>query len=205
MLYAILSKKAELVDDEIVTMDRMQRVILLHGTAGHPCVHWLPWLQRELQDRGVEVVAPWLPTPEGQHRDTWFAILDEEIGELCSSDILVGHSAGACFILSILERSTVVVAAAHLVAGFHELLPEEELNCLIRSFVFHGFDWGKIQAATRVTKVYHGDDDPFVPLELALRMAEQLQVTPHIIPGGQHLNTDSGFSEFPYLLDSIID
>ena len=49
----------------------------------------------------------------------------------------------------------------------------------------------------------HGDDDPYVPLYSAEIMADNLNVDIDIIQWGGHLNEESGYSEFEYLLTKI--
>lgn len=179
------------------------RVICIHGTAGHPCIHWFPWLKEQLERQGFEVLIPWFPTPEGQHLDTWLATFRAEVGELRKTDTLVGHSVGACFILRLLESTTDPVFAAHLVAGFHTPLPDPGLTSLLHSFVYEGFNWRKVCSGARVIRLYSGDSDPFVPLETSLALGQALHVPVSIYHAGGHLNSDSGFVEFPDLLRSI--
>jgi hypothetical protein len=182
---------------------KAKRLIAIHGTEGTPQIHWFPWLSKAIRAQGIEVLVPWFPTPEGQHLDTWLSVFNDEVGELRESDILVGHSVGACFILRLLEASEVSIASAHLVAGFHTLLPDEDINRYIRSFVFADFDWPTIRTAAKSLRIYHSDTDPYVPLEIAQELASDLGVDLRLIKDGGHLNADSGFNEFPYLLESI--
>jgi predicted alpha/beta hydrolase family esterase len=51
--------------------------------------------------------------------------------------------------------------------------------------------------------VIYGDNDPYVSRDALADLAQQLGVTPVIIPGGGHLNSDSGYSQFPQLLEIV--
>jgi predicted alpha/beta hydrolase family esterase len=48
-----------------------------------------------------------------------------------------------------------------------------------------------------------GDNDPYVPSSQGLEIATNLGVVLDQIPGGGHLNAEFGFTEFPYLWQSL--
>lgn len=181
-----------------------KRAICVHGAGGHPCIHWFPWLRDRLEQFEVSVIVPWFPTPEGQHLDTWLSVFDSEVGALESTDILIGHSVGACFLLHVLERSQCQVHAAHLVSAFHTALPDAEINSLVRSFVYEPFNWQRIKENTRQLALYHGENDPYVPLTIAEELAQHLTIPLVRFKSGGHLNTESGHTEFDALLQALI-
>jgi predicted alpha/beta hydrolase family esterase len=49
--------------------------------------------------------------------------------------------------------------------------------------------------------VIYGDNDPYVPQKTLHDLAESLGVTPIVIHNGGHMNTDSGYTSFPRLLE----
>ncbi|HQH26166.1 MAG TPA: alpha/beta fold hydrolase [Oligoflexia bacterium] len=180
-------------------------VIVNHGTGGSPQSNWFPWLAAELGALGCRVVVPQYPTPEGQRLDNWLEVFEREAGPCTSKTILVGHSAGAAFMLRVIERLAAPVKASFFTAGFARLLNNPEFDPLIESFVAEPFNWERIRQNAGQAVVYHGDNDPYVPLALGQEIAEELGAQFVMVPGGGHLNAAFGFTTFDLLLCSIKD
>ncbi len=181
------------------------KVSITHGTMGTPKGNWFPWLSDELQAQGHSVICPQYPTPENQHLDNWCSTFDEEFGfpNLDGEAILVGHSCGVPFVLNVLKEADVPVKACFLVAGFVGKLGISEFDDLNETFIRAPFDWEFLKTRVGQAFVYHADNDPYVPLEMGSEIAEMLGADFKILPGGGHLNADSGYLEFPQLLDDI--
>lgn len=179
--------------------DSIPHVVIVHGTMGNPDGNWFPWLSKELRQLCVKVSVPRFPTPQGQNLKNWLGTLQREVGELKSQDILIGHSIGAAFVLRILENQKTPISAAFLVAGFTNELGLPEFDPYNRTFLEGDFAWGSIRTAARHFKLYHGDDDPYVPLALGKEVSQNLLVDLTVIEGGGHLNASSGYLEFKQL------
>lgn len=185
-----------------------KRVIVIHGTMGSPEGNWFPWLTQQLGERGIEVLCPALPTPEGQDLEGWLTAFRRAVGALHESDILVGHSIGAAFVLRVLEQSPVFVRAAVLVAPFSRSLGLPAFDTLNASFISAPFRWGRIRKGARQFFVFAGDNDPYVPLAYSEDIAGALDIPTQVVPGGGHLNAESGYTEFRelvQLLEKVID
>jgi predicted alpha/beta hydrolase family esterase len=108
----------------------MKNVVILHGkptreryeNPQEPKPHeanWLPWLGRQLQSQGIDVAIPALPKPYSPVYDDWKAVFEENI--VGKGTALVGHSAGAEFILRWMsENRYVSVEKAVLVAPYRD-------------------------------------------------------------------------------------
>lgn len=176
------------------------RVIIVHGTMGSPDGNWFPWLRRVLGERGTEVLCPVLPTPDGQNLEGWLATFHRAVGTLQESDLLIGHSIGAAFVLRVLEQSPVFVRAAVLVAPFSRTLGIPTFDELNATFISGPFRWGRIRKAARQFYVFAADNDPYVPLSYSEDIAGALGVPTQVVPGGGHLNAESGYTEFRELI-----
>ena len=184
------------------------RVIIVHGTGGSPEGNWFPWLATTLTEWGSEVLRPELPTPQGQELESWLSAFRQRVGTLLESDILVGHSIGAAFVLRVLEQSPVFLRAAILVAPFCRSLDIPAFDALNQSFIAAPFRWGRIRKGARQLFLFAGSNDPYVPLAFSEDVAGALEVPLQIVPGGGHLNAESGYLEFPELLklfEKLID
>lgn len=182
----------------------MRNAFLVHGAYGNPEENWFPWLKGELETKNYTVIAPLFPTPEAQNYDTWMEVMASHFSELDSETILIGHSIGATFALCILEQLDIQIKQTVLVSGFLGLLDNEQFDNINHTISARDFNWEKIRLNSKSFSVLHGDNDPYVPLEKATELAEQLAVESVIIPGGGHLNSDAGFVEFSSLLNTLV-
>ncbi len=119
--------------------------------------------------------------------------------------VLVGHSLGAAFALRLVERATRPVTGLFLAAGFVGALGLPDYDPINASFFAAPFDWASIRARKgRACRCWAGDDDPYVPLARSREMADHLGVELETVPGGGHLNTETGFNAFPQLRDAVL-
>ena len=177
----------------------MEKAFIFHGTGASRDDHWFPWLEEKLEDEGVEVCRPDFPTPEGQELDNWLEVLDGQEMEIDENTVLIGHSLGAVFILNILNRRDLDIEAAYLVSAWTGLLPDEQFNEWNSTFQDQEFDFEKIKDSVEEIHQFHSEDDPFVPLEKAEELAENLISSFHLKSDAGHFNTDSGYDGFPEL------
>lgn len=175
---------------------------IIHGIYGHPKENWFPWLKKELENIGYEVIVPKFPTPIDQTRESWLRIISKYEKKMNNETVLIGHSLGAAFILDYIEQTNKKIKAAFLVAGYHKLINNEfdELN---KTFVGRKFDWNKIKQNCGKFFVIASDNDPYIPLEINKELARFVNAELKIIHNGGHLNKKAGFDMFPELLDLI--
>src|SRR4051812_42647695 len=101
-----------------------RRAIIIHGCCeeeefygdGPSCSnnHWLPWLQKQLTNRGIETQTLEMPQPHRPKYAEWKRVLDR-----CAIDehtVLVGHSCGAGFLVKGLCQGTPKAERLFLVA-----------------------------------------------------------------------------------------
>ena len=113
---------------------------------------------------------------------------------------LVGHSLGVPAILRYLEAaSTLPIAGAVLVSG----PSEPNGNTAIDNFLEAPFNFGRIKERCPQFAVIHGDNDPLVPTSNAQFLAEQLDASLVMIPGGGHLNGSAGWRQLPECLTAL--
>lgn len=179
-------------------------VVIIHGTGNNPQGNWFPTLAKSLGASGVSAVIPAFPTPEGQNLGNWCGAFDKQVGPLSERMILVGHSIGAGFILRLLESSSVAVRGSFLVSAWMGLLGLAEFDPLIESFVGAPINFSAVRKNMGHCRMYHGENDPYVPLKMSQQLASALAVPLAVIPGGGHLNTASGFNSFPRLHSDIL-
>ena len=175
---------------------------IIHGVYANPEANWFPWLKKELESRGYEVIVPKFPTPLDQSLESWLRTIKKYESKINNETVLICHSLGAAFILDYLEENKKRIKAAFLIAGFFEKL-NTEYDELKKTFIDKGFDWEEIKQNCGKFFVLASDNDEYIPLEMNKDLAKNLDATLTIVHNGGHLNKKAGFDKFPLLLDCI--
>lgn len=134
----------------------MNNVIILHGTGDTPNDFWFPHVKNELEKKGYEAWLPQLPNTQKPNIKDWLSFILEN-GKINQNTILIGHSAGAQIILSILENIDTEVKQAILVSGYAKPLPKDADSKINQD----EFDWQKIQEKTKQFIFINSDNDPW--------------------------------------------
>ncbi len=183
----------------------MARVIILHGSYGYPEGNWFPWLKAELEAVDIEAVVPRFPTPSGQSLAAWTKVFEQTCGLLTSDDILIGHSAGAAFAMRLLESSPVPVRGAIFVSGFVRALGLDEFDPILETFFVDPFNWSEIRRKSGRILQYHCTGDTYVSHERGKEIADKPGIEMRVVEDGGHLNIDAGYTEFPQVLNDILE
>jgi uncharacterized protein len=181
-------------------------IAIFHGTEGSPRGNWFPWLRKKLETRHHVCVPP-LPTPNGQTVTNWINATNAQIPNLDQYDVLIGHSCGASFLPHLILNQDLRPKKIIMVAAFSDKLGLPDYDALLHSF----FLPDALLQRTRdhlahhaiQTHLFHGDNDPYVPLAQAQHIATKLATPLTVIQSGGHLNAEFGYLTFPDLLDVI--
>ena len=189
----------------------MKNAVLLHGKPTReryldPAIpkpheaNWFPWIGARLLEAGVPTSIPPLPRPYSPEYLAWKAVFEAE--QVDDGTGLVGHSAGAEFILRWLsENSDKAVERAVLVAPYRDYAGK------YGDFSAYDLDNGLADRVDRLTIINSRDDDPTIQrrtheLVGALPTARLVELDGyghfrigHYMPG----------PEFPVLLHELLD
>ena len=116
----------------------------------------------------------------------------------------MGHSLGAAFALRLAERASAPFVGLFLAAPFLGALGLPDYYDINQSFFSSPFCWPAIQRHSGGALCCWAGDDAYVPLSRSQDVASHLQCPLHVIPGGGHLNSETGFNTFPRLRDAIL-
>jgi len=184
-------------------VSQQTRVIVVHGTGGSSGGNWFPWIKKELNALGCDVIVPQFPTPEGQSFDAWHKVFDDINTGQPQHTILIGHSIGAPFVLRVASETNSPYKALFAICPFSQKLGVKEFDDLNATFVDHNFNWARIKAGATHRACFAGDNDPYVPLSYSTFIAEQIDAQLSVVQNGGHLNAGSGYLSFPALLESV--
>lgn len=161
-------------------------------------------MKAQLEEKWYRVFVPKFPTPAGQSLTSWNEVFLEYMQELDSETIFIAHSVWPAFVLHILEQIKLQVKGCYFAAWFLELIQNPEFDILNETITSRQFDWNAIHKACDTFYMCHGSDDPYVPFHNVEILSENLKVEVDIIENGWHLNSESWYSEFEYLLEKIV-
>lgn len=150
---------------------RKQKVLIIHGFGGSHDGNWFPWLQKELEDRGFEVVNKDMPNPNHPRLKEWLAMLVSLTKDFSENDIIIGHSLGGKAALHLAEK--ISIQSIYLVAPVttidldyakmrREWVGEDVDSC--ETFTKEQVSLTKAEAHTRRRMIFLSDDDPWIPL-----------------------------------------
>ncbi len=179
----------------------MKNAIILHGTGDSPEKYWFPWLKKELEARGYEVWLPALPNPEYPNLADWLPFILEH-GKFTDETVIIGHSAGAQIILSVLENLPGKIRKAILVSGYAKALrkyPEHKKDS-------GEYGWDEIKGKADEFIFINSDNDPWgCDNEQGKIMQERLGGRLIVRHDGHMGSTtyNQPYKEFPLLLKLI--
>lgn len=179
----------------------MKTALIIHGIGGHAGIHWQGWLKDELIKKGYKVLMPDLPNPDHPDRQEWLQTLIELVKDVNFSNLtIIGHSLGVTTALDFLESLGKSVNTLISVSGFAEDYGAELNSYFLKE---RKIDFANVRKLTGRAHVIYGEKDPYVPQVTLRSLADKLGAEPIVIKNGGHLNTDSGYTTFPLLLEFV--
>jgi predicted alpha/beta hydrolase family esterase len=175
-------------------------VVILHGWKGSGDEHWQTWLADELREQGRQVRYPELPEPDEPSLPDWLDALHERLDGLPDDGYdVIAHSLGAVLWLHHAEQGArgPHPARVALVAPPSPRTPVDELI----SFFPLNMDVDAIRAAAGGTVLVGSDDDPYLPEGVGPTYGLPLKIATTVVPGAGHFNEESGYGEWPAMLD----
>lgn len=182
----------------------MTKFIILHGTGGSPEANWFMWLKGKLIGKGHAVWLPQLPNSDKPNAKEYneFILANKDF-VIDSDTVLVGHSSGAVEILHLLQNlpAETVIKAAVMVSAFENDLGRDALAGMFEE----PLDFDVIKSHCKKFILVHSDNDPYVGVDQAEYLQEQLDGELLLLEGQGHFNieTDPEYKQFPGLFEII--
>jgi predicted alpha/beta hydrolase family esterase len=174
--------------------------VVVPGWNGSGDGHWQTWLEERLREDGRDTRRP--PFADLDHPDLpqWLAALRESVADLPADGYdVVAHSLGAVLWLHHVADPGPSPRAARVAL----VAPPSPGTAIpdIAAFFPPPTDVDTLRAGADGTVLVAGDDDPYLPEGVGAAYGLPLKIATTVIPGGGHLNTESGFGEWPAVLD----
>ena len=179
-------------------------IIVFHGWGASENDNWFPWVKELFEPKGIQVTIPHFPNTENPKLEQWLQTFENYLKEINDETILIGHSLGGPFILSLLERINKRVKTTILVSPFCRTLKDPYANMLVGTFINKDFNWDKIKENGHEFHVLYSDNDTYVPINESIFVAEKTNATLHLFKGMDHFLFFRGYPKFQQLLFDII-
>ena len=178
---------------------------LIHGSFGSPFVNWVPYMRKQIEDRGLEVYSPDFPTGVGyQNYTSWSKLLKVylESNLINENTTIFAHSIAPVFISKFLIENKIKVKRLIFVCGFNNYLGiNEEYDNVNKTMYFDDLEETKKYATEIIC--FYSKNDPYVKYEVEKNFADTIATKQIVIDDGGHLNSESGYTEFTQLLEFL--
>lgn len=181
--------------------------LILHGSFASPFSNWIPWLRNEIEKVNKEsvVYTPDLPSGVGyQTYENWEKLMQcyVDCGIINENTIIFAHSIAPVFISKFLIKNKVKVKKMIFVSGFNNYLGiNDEYDSVNKSMYYEGIE--KVHNYCDDIICLYSDNDPYVMFDVEKDFANKVADHEILIPGGGHLNAESGYERFDLLLKYI--
>lgn len=176
----------------------MIKAIFIPGNGGGgPTDNWFPYLKRELLRLGIKVIAEEFPDNHLARATFWLPHIKKLGAD--EKTILIGHSSGAIASMRYAEEhrilGSVLVGAYHTDLGIDA---EKQSGYFDRPWNFQA-----IKENQQWIAVFAGKNDPWIPVEEARYLNEQLDSHYFEFPAGGHFGGDYYKESFPEIVTFI--
>lgn len=191
----------------------MKNAIILHGmpdkeeylkSPHQTTKHWIPWVREHLGINNIPVDVPELPEPYKPNYKAWKKVFEESY--ITEDTQLIGHSAGAGFLVRWLSENKVQVGRVVLVAPW--LDTEKHLKEKFDNNTFFDFTIDPdFPSRTESTTIFvSNDDEGYIHDSVALLqdVCPGIQIKKFKDKGHFTLD-DMGTPEFPELVLAIVE
>lgn len=169
----------------------MRNAVFVHGkppreryeNPSEPKPHaanWFPWITEQLVEQNIAVAVPEMPKPYFPVFDDWKEVFEQH--SIGPQTALVGHSAGAEFILRWLSQNEHATAERVVL-----LAPYKDYDGKYNGFSDYQLDTELVERVGKLTILHSSDDDTPI-IRRSYELAEQLT-------GAQH-NVLRGYGHF---------
>ena len=181
----------------------MKNYFIVHGSFSSPFSNWIPYLRKEIENKGLVVYTPDLPSGVGyQNYTNWENMMLEyvKIGLINENTTIFAHSIAPVFICKFLVNNKIKIKRLVSVCGFNNYLGlNEEYDNVNETMYFDSLIDVKKYCSDIIC--YYSKNDPYVKYEVEKEFANTVADKEIVIDDGGHLNSESGYTEFKDLLE----
>jgi predicted alpha/beta hydrolase family esterase len=187
----------------------MKKAIIVHGWDFNPTMHWYPWLKKELESKGYEVIVPEMPNTSEPIIQNWVEHFAQCAGTIDNETVLIGHSIGCQTIMRYLARlpKETQVGKIIFVAGWFKLtnLEDDDVERIAKPWLETPIDLAKVSQKTKSITVFLSNNDPYDCVEENARLfKEKLDAKAIIEKNKGHYTQEDEVIQVPQVLTQVI-
>ena len=170
------------------------RILILHGWGGSDYPHWQSWLAGEIAKDYGTVSFPLLDNPHFPTKNRWI----RQVKALLKSfrpDTVICHSLANILWFHLCHEGEIAPVKRLLIVAPPRL--DLELDTIATFFPVTPPKRLFAEEAELVTST----TDPYLDTAEAAALQQALGVEMHVVEGGGHLNAESGYGPWPWVLD----
>ena len=173
-----------------------KRVLIVHGWGGSDSPHWQSWLASEIAKEYGTVSFLKFSNFDFPDKNIWKQELLEELSYF-KPDIVICHSLATTLWFHLCNEENITdVEKLFLVAP-------PSLECAVEELKsFFPLDTPKNLHAKEILLI-SSTNDPYMSLKEAKSLQNSLGVEMKVLKDAGHINTDSGYGEWPWMLQEI--
>lgn len=190
----------------------MNNYFILHGSYGSSFGNWFPWLYNEIEKRKDKNISenicyvPHFPTGKDfQNYNNWEQVMMSYVnaGLINENTVIFAHSIAPIFVCKFLISHKIIVKRLVFVCGFNNYIIDgaDDYNHVNKTMFCDNYK--EIKNYCKDIVCFYSDNDPYVSFEAENDFANELSNEKHIISGGGHLNSETGYDKFEELLKYI--
>ena len=180
-------------------------VLFLHGWQNRrEPGHWQTRVAAILRERRVDVHHPQLPDPDEPDPGAWAKAAGAALDAMTRGRrVVVCHSLGCLLWARITAENPVERVCWVAPPGPEELRAYTEIT----AFLVDEIDGEALRASSAEAplRLVCSDDDPYCAAGAATAYCEPLGLDTEVIPGQAHINPDSGYGDWPAMVDWCLD
>ena len=173
-----------------------KKVLILHGWGGSDFPHWQSWLAGEIAKNYGKVSFLQFSNIDFPNRDEWQDELSKELEEF-KPDIVICHSLANILWFHICNNIHV-----EEVQRLYLVVPPS-LECDIPELSSFYPCEVPTNLYAKETLLITSTDDPYMTEDEAVALQKSLHVPLKVLEGAGHINADSGFGEWSWMLEEI--
>ena len=173
-----------------------EKVLLLHGWGGSDDPHWQAWLAGELAKDYGTVVFPLLDNPHFPTKNRWIKQF-KKVLEAFQPDTVICHSLANTVWFHLCNEGKIAPVKRLLLVAPPRL--DLELETIK---TFFPVDVPKNLFAEEVLMIT-SDNDPYMTSEEASTLQQALGVKMKVLHHAGHINEESGYGKWPWILKEV--
>lgn len=150
-----------------------------------------------------------MPDTDKPKIESWLAVFNSAVGIPDINTIIVGHSLGGNLAVRFIDQlpEEMIVGKLILVAPALDEISEitEEEKAIYKPWRENVINFEKVKWQTKEIVAFFSDNDRWIPLETEKLVREKLGGKVIIESGKGHFGDDDGVTEFPALLEEILN